>query len=148
MLAVTPPMWDRYEDRAALRAEAAAAKQAGKKQSTLNIPGVKGALATFFLLCHRGGRGVFFGAPATWWKHRGFQQRRRPGACRCYFLGITLGRFLSGFASMRMKGAALIRLGQLVSAGGAVLLMLPLPAGSAWRQWPCLGWALRPCTRV
>ena len=28
-----------------------------------------------------------------------------------YFLGITLGRFLSGFASMRMKSAALIRLG-------------------------------------
>ena len=26
-----------------------------------------------------------FGAPATWWKHGGFQQRRRPGACRCTF---------------------------------------------------------------
>ena len=51
VLAVTLPMWDRYEDRAALRAEAAAAKQAGKKQSTLNIPGVKGALATFFFYC-------------------------------------------------------------------------------------------------
>lgn len=33
VLAVTLPMWDRYEDRAALRAEAAAAKQAGKNKA-------------------------------------------------------------------------------------------------------------------
>ena len=33
VLAVMLPMWDRYEDRAALRAEAAAAKQAGKNKA-------------------------------------------------------------------------------------------------------------------
>ena len=61
-----------------------------------------------------------------------------------YFLGITLGRFLSGFASMRMKSAALIRLGQLVSAGGAVLLMLPLPAGFGVAAMAVLGLGFAP----
>ena len=84
VLAVTLPMWDRYEDRAALRAEAAAAKQAGKKQSTLNIPGVKGALATFFFYCAIEAAAGLWGASYLV-EARGFQQRRRPGACRCTF---------------------------------------------------------------
>ena len=128
VLAVTLPMWDRYEDRAALRTEAAAAKQAGKKQSTLNIPGVKGALATFFFYCAIEAAAGLWGASYLV-EARGLSAEAAARGVSLYFLGITLGRFLSGFASMRMKSAALIRLGQLVSAGGAVLLMLPLPAG-------------------
>ena len=45
---------------------------------------------------------------------------------------------------MRMKSAALIRLGQLVSAGGAVLLMLPLPAGFGVAAMAVLGLGFAP----
>lgn len=143
VLAVTLPMWDRYEDRAALRAEAAAAKQAGKKQSTLNIPGVKGALATFFFYCAIEAAASLWGASYLV-EARGLSAEAAARGVSLYFLGITLGRFLSGFASMRMKSAALIRLGQLVSAGGAVLLMLPLPAGFGVAAMAVLGLGFAP----
>ena len=143
VLAVTLPMWDRYEDRAALRAEAAAAKQAGKKQSTLNIPGVKGALATFFFYCAIEAAAGLWGASYLV-EARGLSAEAAARGVSLYFLGITLGRFLSGFASMRMKSAALIRLGQLVSAGGAVLLMLPRPAGFGVAAMAVLGLGFAP----
>ena len=143
VLAVTLPMWDRYEDRAALRAEAAAAKQAGKKQSTLNIPGVKGALATFFFYCAIEAAAGLWGASYLV-EARGLSAEAAARGVSLYFLGITLGRFLSGFASMRMKSAAFIRLGQLVSAGGAVLLMLPLPAGFGVAAMAVLGLGFAP----
>lgn len=143
VLAVTLPMWDRYEDRAALRAEAAAAKQAGKKQSTLNIPGVKGALATFFFYCAIEAAAGLWGASYLV-EARGLSAEAAARGVSLYFLGITLGRFLSGFASMRMKSAALIRLGQLVSAEGAVLLMLPLPAGFGVAAMAVLGLGFAP----
>lgn len=44
-----------------------------------------------------------------------------------FYAGITLGRLLSGFLSIKMKNSVLIRLGQLVCVFGAVLLILPLP---------------------
>ena len=91
----------------------AAAKQAGKKQSTLNIPGVKGALATFFFYCAIEAAASLWGASYLV-EARGLSAEAAARGVSLYFLGITLGRFLSGFASMRMKIAALIRLGQLV----------------------------------
>ena len=110
VLAVTLPMWDRYEDRAALRAEAAAAKQAGKKQSTLNIPGVKGALATFFFYCAIEAAAGLWGASYLV-EARGLSAEAAARGVSLYFLGITLGRFLSGFASMRMAAMAVLGLG-------------------------------------
>jgi fucose permease len=44
-----------------------------------------------------------------------------------FYGGITLGRLLSGFLSIKIKNAALIRAGQLVCVLGALLLILPLP---------------------
>ena len=106
VLAVTLPMWDRYEDRAALRAEAAAAKQAGKKTKHAEHSGCeRRAGDILFLLCHRGGRGPLGASYLV--EARGLSAEAAARGVSLYFLGITLGRFLSGFASMRMKGAAL-----------------------------------------
>ena len=143
VLAVTLPLWDRYEDRTALRAEAAAAKQGGKKQSVLGIPGVKGALATFFFYCAIEAALGLWGASYLV-EVRGLSAEAAARGVSLYFLGITLGRFFSGFASMRLKSAALIRLGQLVSAGGVVLLLLPLPAGFGIAAMAVVGLGFAP----
>ncbi len=44
-----------------------------------------------------------------------------------FFMGITLGRFLTGFLTMKLSGKILIRLGQLTIVTGAIILVLPLP---------------------
>ena len=42
-----------------------------------------------------------------------------------YYLGITVGRFLAGFLSMKLNNKQMIRVGQLICLLGAVLLMIP-----------------------
>lgn len=44
-----------------------------------------------------------------------------------YFLGLALGRFLSGLLSDRLSPWRIILLGQLILAAAVVLLLLPLP---------------------
>ena len=43
------------------------------------------------------------------------------------FIGITVGRFVSGFATMRLSDAQMIRLGAAIIVAGVVLLALPVP---------------------
>ena len=42
-----------------------------------------------------------------------------------YYAGITVGRLLIGFVSMKISSKMLIRAGQLVALSGAILLLLP-----------------------
>ncbi|MDF2541320.1 MAG: transporter [Herbinix sp.] len=44
-----------------------------------------------------------------------------------FFGGITFGRFVSGFLTLKLNNKRLIRLGEGVLLGGALLLILPLP---------------------
>ncbi|PLS28023.1 MFS transporter [Bifidobacterium anseris] len=43
------------------------------------------------------------------------------------FIGITVGRFVSGFLTMRLSDAWMIRLGAAIIVAGVVLLALPVP---------------------
>ncbi|MBM6614341.1 MFS transporter [Desemzia sp. RIT804] len=44
-----------------------------------------------------------------------------------FFLGITVGRLVSGFLTYSISNKNLIRLGQLICASGGIVLLLPLP---------------------
>ncbi|MDR1363910.1 MAG: MFS transporter [Spirochaetaceae bacterium] len=43
-----------------------------------------------------------------------------------FYIGITLGRFISGFVTMKLNNKQMIRLGQIITGGGLVFLILPL----------------------
>jgi fucose permease len=42
-----------------------------------------------------------------------------------YYIGITFGRFISGFLSMRLSNRQMVRLGQALVACGIIALLLP-----------------------
>lgn len=44
-----------------------------------------------------------------------------------YYAGITVGRLISGFISLKISNHIMIRLGQILTLVGAVFLLLPLP---------------------
>ncbi|MFL2105046.1 MFS transporter [Desemzia sp. FAM 23991] len=44
-----------------------------------------------------------------------------------FFLGITVGRLVSGFLTYTINNKNLIRIGQVICAAGSVVLVLPLP---------------------
>jgi fucose permease len=54
-----------------------------------------------------------------------------------YYAGITVGRLISGFVTMKLPNIILIRMGQIIAFTGAVVLLLPLPA-----FWPLVGFIL------
>jgi fucose permease len=43
-----------------------------------------------------------------------------------YYIGITAGRFVSGFVTMKLNNRQMIRLGQVITGCGIVALVLPL----------------------
>jgi len=92
----------------------------------LRIPGLPPVLLTFFFYCGIestiglwGGsflvavKGLDLSTAALW--------------VSLYFGAITLGRFLSGFVSMRISSKDLIRYGELLILVGVALFLLPLP---------------------
>lgn len=61
-----------------------------------------------------------------------------------YYLGITLGRFLSGFISFKFTNIKLIRGGIIISLVGALLLVLPLPNVVIGGSLVLIGFGLAP----
>jgi fucose permease len=47
-----------------------------------------------------------------------------------YYIGITAGRFVSGFVTMKLNNRQMIRLGQIIIGGGILALVLPLGNGA------------------
>ncbi|MCR8645378.1 MFS transporter [Paenibacillus sp. N1-5-1-14] len=54
-----------------------------------------------------------------------------------FYGGLTLGRFLSGFITLKVSNTMLIRAGQLTALFGTIILVLPLPT-----LFSCLGYVL------
>ena len=99
-------------------------KSAGK--NLFRIPGVPQALITFFLYCSCEYTVGLWGASFLS-EIREFSKPAAASAVSLYYAGITLGRFFSGFLTMRFTGQQLIRGGLCVIFAGALLFLLPLP---------------------
>ena len=61
-----------------------------------------------------------------------------------FYAGITLGRLLSGFLSIRIKNSVLIRAGQLVCIFGTLLLISPLPVALSSLGFVVIGLGTAP----
>ena len=58
---------------------------------------------------------------------RGISEDITAGWISLYYIGITLGRMLSGFMSIKISQPSMIRLGQALIAAGILVLFLPIP---------------------
>lgn len=92
----------------------------------LRLPGVKMTLIAFFFYC---GVEVMVGLWGASFLvgSRGVSVQTAAGWISVYYAGITVGRLITGFITMKLNNRKLILIGQLISALGACLLMLPLP---------------------
>ena len=62
---------------------------------------------------------------------RGVDAVTAAGCGSLFFLGVTAGRALSGFVTLRLSDTQMVRLGQLLTALGGALLLLPLGNNAA-----------------
>jgi len=114
------PLWKGKKTSAEARSE-----KALSLRQVLAIPGVKRAIAAFF--CYSAVETtVFLWAASYLVLHRGMAEAEAARLAGFFYLGMTVGRALGGFVTMRLNDRQMIRLGQAVTALGIAVLLLPL----------------------
>ena len=86
--------------------------------------GVKEALAAFFCYCAIELTTGIWGASYLV-SQRGIPPETAAKWISFYYIGITVGRFISGFISIKLSDRQMIRLGQIVTGCGIVVMVLP-----------------------
>ncbi len=80
------------------------------------------------MLCYNGAEAVGMLWTATYFiQARGMEPGTAAAYCSLFYIGITLGRLISGTVSARFTDAQLIRYGILTALAGITLMLLPLP---------------------
>lgn len=96
-----------------------------KLKGVIAIPGAKEIMVTFFCYCAIEQTAGLWAASYLV-LNRGIDPETAAGYASMFYLGITAGRFLSGFITMRLSDNAMIRMGFGIIFLGIVLLFLPL----------------------
>ena len=137
------PLWKK---RASQTQAADAATDAGRALSLkeiVRIPGAKDVMVTFFCYCAVEQTAMLW-ASSYLALGRGVGADAAAGYASLFFIGITVGRALNGFLTMRFSDAQMIRAGQALVALGAVLLLLPLGTGAALAGLVVIGLGCAP----
>lgn len=91
-------------------------------KSKLAVP----ACLTFFAYCSTEMIAGLWGSSYLV-NYKGISVEKAAGLVSLYYFGITIGRFLSGFVTMKLSSKSLMRLGIGICLFGVILLLLPLP---------------------
>lgn len=94
-------------------------------KGALKIKGVPYLLIGFFAYCAAEGTAMVW-ASSYLVEARGVGKETAAGFAALFYIGITAGRFASGFISEKLGDKNMIRLGTLVALIGVVLLVLPI----------------------
>ena len=137
------PLWKKRA--AQTRAEDAAADvgRALSLKEIARIPGAKDVMAAFFCYCAVEATTMLW-ASSYLALARGVSAEAAAGYASLFFIGITVGRALNGFLTMRFSDAQMIRAGQALVALGALLLLLPLGTGAALAGLVAIGLGCAP----
>lgn len=106
----------------------AGAKQPERQLSILqlfNLPGAKAALLSFFCYCGLEQTAGLWGA-SYMVLNRGLSENFAAKLASLFYFGITVGRFLCGFITMKLSSKTLVYIGIGMSVLGIILLYLPL----------------------
>lgn len=94
------------------------------KKELFQKKGVKSTLITFFSYCAVEVTVGLWGS--TYFVFiKGISPGEAAKWISLYYIGITVGRFISGFLTVKLSNRSLIRLGQGISAFGILLMFLP-----------------------
>lgn len=94
-------------------------------KNILKLPGVKEVMVTFFCYCALEQTAMLW-ASSYLVLHKGVVAEVAARYAGMFFIGITAGRAISGFMTLKLKDTEMIRLGQGVILAGIVVMLLPL----------------------
>lgn len=124
VLVLTLPLWKKAAEQT--RPEDASAPQTALKlRDAVRLPGAKGILTALFCYCGlEYAAGLWGGSYAS--VRYGVTAETAAAWTALFYFGITAGRFVCGFATMKIKNRTIIRMGQGAIFLGAAMLLLPL----------------------
>lgn len=136
------PLW---QNRPLLEGESGetAQTQALSLKEVIKISGVKEILLCFFCYCAiESTTGLWASSYLTLYK--GVSAETAAEYASMFFIGITLGRAVSGFVTMKLNDVQMIRLGQGIIAAGIVIILLPLDAAVSLAGFVIVGLGCAP----
>lgn len=138
ILIVTLPMWKKVADIQKKEREkelnskidesgkllSGEGKHIPKVENVFRIPGVRYSMVTFLLYCATEATVGLWGA--SYMVHvKGMEAEEAAVWVALYYLGITVGRMLAGFISMRVSNRRMILAGQIISLLGVGCVFIP-----------------------
>ncbi|MBS6396109.1 MAG: MFS transporter [Clostridiales bacterium] len=122
ILVLSLPLWKNR--RCSVQEEGDGGKGILTLPEIMNIPGAKEVMITFFCYCAlEQTTGLW--AVSYLVLYNSLTAEEAAGCAGAFFIGITIGRAVSGFVSMKLNDAQMTRLGQMFIAFGILVLFLP-----------------------
>ena len=120
ILFLSLPLWKTRKGKA----EEASAGPALSMGQVFAIPGAKQIILTFFCYCALEQTVCLWGSSYLV-LHSGMAEEAAAGFASMFLIGLTIGRFISGFLTFKLKDSQMIRLGQGLIGIGVLALLLP-----------------------
>lgn len=118
------PLWGKHKSTAEEAAVHTERKVLSFKE-IIQIPGTREVMICFFCYCAlEQTTGLWASSYLTLYK--GVSAERAAGFASMFFIGITIGRAVSGFLTMKLNDKQMIRLGQGLILAGILAMLLPL----------------------
>ncbi|HPB39968.1 MAG TPA: MFS transporter [Flexilinea sp.] len=135
ILFLSLPLWKKVKEREKIQQELNPPIESDlsqtKKSSGVSVllkhPGVFPVLISIFLYCGVEQTMMLWGATYLI-ASRNVTPATAAAWISLFLAGITIGRFLSGFATFKLSNKMMIRLGELIILIGLTLLIFPLPS--------------------
>ena len=130
VLLVSLPLWKGRTEGLSAELKSASEETAAEEkplslQGIVRIPGVKEVMVSFFCYCAiEQTSGLWASSYLALFK--GVPPETAAGFAGMFFIGITIGRAVSGFLTIRLTDVQMVRLGQVLIVLGAVVMLLPL----------------------
>ncbi len=118
------PLWQKPEKDAIPTAQSPVAKKPLSLIQVVKIPGAVAVMITFFCYCAAEATAILW-TSSYMVLHNGLTEEIAALCASVFFIGITAGRAISGFISIKLNDTALIRIGESVLIVGCIVLFLP-----------------------
>lgn len=130
ILLISLPLWKKQSAAGESGEEQASSDKALSLAQIVRIPGAKEVMVTFFCYCAlEQTTGLW--ASSYLVLHWGVASEAAANFASMFYIGITTGRALSGFLTLKFNDEQMIRLGAGVALLGVVLLLLPFGKNTA-----------------
>lgn len=121
-LIISLPLWKAKQETSEKRAQEV---KSLNLMEIIKLPGAKAILTAFFCYCAlEATTGLW--ASSYMVLNKGINKETAAKWAALFYLGITSGRFISGFVADKLGGKYMVRIGQFTAAIGTLLLLLPM----------------------